>query len=43
MTAAFFNFMEIEYEICEKQEEQIVSEACYGRCCTHGGYGNDEW
>lgn len=34
---------EIEYDICEKQEEMVVCEACYGHCCTHGGYGNTEW
>lgn len=35
--------MEIEYSVEKKQEEQVVNEACYGHCCTHGGYGNDEW
>lgn len=35
--------MEIDYEIYEQQKDQIVSEACWGHCCVHGGYGNDEW
>lgn len=35
--------MEIEYSVEKKQEEQVVNEACYQRCCAHVGYGQDEW
>lgn len=37
--------MTIEFETFELPENygKVVTAGCWGHCCTHGGYGNDEW
>lgn len=39
------NVMEIEFEKSTLPENygKVVAAACWGHCCVHGGYGNDEW
>lgn len=35
----------IEFEKFSLPEnyDKVVTAACWGHCCVHGGYGNDEW
>ncbi len=36
--------MEICYEVSNYVENgRVLAAACWGHCCTHGGYGNTEW
>ena len=35
--------MEIEFEIQKLEDLNVGNNACWGHCCTHSGYGNDDW